>query len=467
MTPQACEENSSPRRLDSWKSIAQYLGRSSRTVQRWHSEYGFPVHHLGGSKGSIFAFTDEMDDWLRKRSQPENEEIYEPRKLPWHNETLSQSPKIQKPESSGSNSLFALQISHHPDLVMRANRMCQNLSVATLSTIAKLYRQAVEEDPDNARAYAGLSMILIAEGVLGAVHPATAYSGASEALRQSLEIDPSLPEAECATAWFKMIVKRDWNGARHNFDAVISQHPNYLNVLIGRALLYIAEGCFPKALDLLHEVSRQNPLNTSAMILVSWCNYLTRQYEQALVQAALVREVGHTGAIIDAIEALASVQLEGPNGRIRRMRLLATDSPHHSVLQGVLGYAYAISGQADKARDVLDDLTKFGTRTRAHSAYASALTLIGLGEKQKAVEWLKQSYLSGSLWSLGFLADPILASLGNEPYYKSFFSNISYPVSEIRETLSSFAEHSPESLASFSTLRQRTGAAFQDADSRL
>jgi tetratricopeptide (TPR) repeat protein len=387
-----------------------------------------------------------MDDWLRKRSKPEKEETPEFRDPSWHNETFSQNQQVQGGEFSDSDSLFGLRTSHHPDLVMRANRMCQNLSTATLSTIAKLYRQAAEEDPDNAKAYAGLSMTLIAEGVLGTVHPATAYSGASEALRQSLEIDPSLPEAKCATAWFKMIVKRDWNGARQNFDAVIGQHPNYLNVLIGRALLYIAEGCFPKALDLLHEVSRQNPLNTSAMILVSWCNYLARQYEQALAQTALAREVGHTGAIMDAIEALASVQLEGPSGRIRCMGHLATDSPYHSVLQGVLGYAYAISGQTNKARDVLDNLTKSEARTRSHYAYASALTLIGLGEKQKALEWLKQSYHSGSLWSLGFLADPILASLYNEPHYKLFLSDVSYPVPELGGALSSFAEHSPESL---------------------
>jgi tetratricopeptide (TPR) repeat protein len=402
-----------------------------------------------------------MDDWLRKRSQPEKKEICEFRKLPWHNEAFSQNSQVQKREFSGSDSLFGLQISHHPDLVMRANRMCQNLSTATLSTIAKLYRQAAEQNPDSAKAYAGLSMTLIAEGVLGTVHPETAYSGASEALQQSLEIDPSLPEAECAMAWFKMIVIRDWNGARQDFNAVMEQCPNYLNALIGRALLYVAEGCFPEALDLLQEVSRQNPLNTSAMILISWCNYLTRQYEQALTQTALVREVGHTGAIIDAIEALASVQLEGPSGRIQHMGHLATDSPYHSVLQGVIGYAYAISGQTKKAWDILDDLTKSGARIRPSSAYASALTLIGLGEKQKALECLKQSYLSGSLWSLGFLADPILASLCSEPHYESFLNDISYPVPEIEETLFAFAEHSSESLASSSMLRQRAGTAFQ------
>jgi hypothetical protein len=39
-----------------------------------------------------------------------------------------------------------------------------------------------------------------------------------------------------------------------------------------------------------------------------------------------------------------------------------------------------------------------------------------------------ESYLNGSLWSLGFSSDPILKSLRNEPSYRMFLSTISYPV---------------------------------------
>jgi phage terminase Nu1 subunit (DNA packaging protein) len=51
-------------RLDSWKSIAEYLERSTRTVQRWHAYHGLPVHHFGGSKGSVFGYAEEIDHWL-------------------------------------------------------------------------------------------------------------------------------------------------------------------------------------------------------------------------------------------------------------------------------------------------------------------------------------------------------------------------------------------------------------------
>lgn len=52
-------------RLDSWKGIAEYLGRNVRTVTRWADERGLPVHRIpGGTRGRVFAFPDEIDAWL-------------------------------------------------------------------------------------------------------------------------------------------------------------------------------------------------------------------------------------------------------------------------------------------------------------------------------------------------------------------------------------------------------------------
>ncbi len=57
-------------RLDSWKAVAQHLGRSVRTVQRWESEEALPVHRLQlQERGSIFAYQDELDGWWQSRSQ--------------------------------------------------------------------------------------------------------------------------------------------------------------------------------------------------------------------------------------------------------------------------------------------------------------------------------------------------------------------------------------------------------------
>jgi len=57
-------------RLDSWKQIAEYLGRDVRTVIRWENERGLPIHRIPGKKGhGVFAQREEVDAWLHGGSQ--------------------------------------------------------------------------------------------------------------------------------------------------------------------------------------------------------------------------------------------------------------------------------------------------------------------------------------------------------------------------------------------------------------
>ena len=57
------------KRLDSWKEIAAFLGRAERTVKRWETERGLPVHRVpGGGRSAVFAYSNELADWLKGRS---------------------------------------------------------------------------------------------------------------------------------------------------------------------------------------------------------------------------------------------------------------------------------------------------------------------------------------------------------------------------------------------------------------
>ena len=61
-------------RLDSWKAIADYLGRDVRTLLRWEKERGLPVHRVpGGKRQAVFAFVSELDEWLVKSGDSSSE----------------------------------------------------------------------------------------------------------------------------------------------------------------------------------------------------------------------------------------------------------------------------------------------------------------------------------------------------------------------------------------------------------
>ena len=60
----------SGRLLTSWKEIADYLGVTVRTAQRWEAEQGLPVRRLGGDRARVAADCSELDAWrLRSTSK--------------------------------------------------------------------------------------------------------------------------------------------------------------------------------------------------------------------------------------------------------------------------------------------------------------------------------------------------------------------------------------------------------------
>src|SRR5712692_10591744 len=61
------------KRLDSWKEIAAFFGRDERTVNRWEKELGLPVHRLPGTKGRVYAFAEELSQWLKTPNFPHEE----------------------------------------------------------------------------------------------------------------------------------------------------------------------------------------------------------------------------------------------------------------------------------------------------------------------------------------------------------------------------------------------------------
>jgi Tol biopolymer transport system component len=70
MSPPGNKPPSDDDRLESWKEVAAYLKHSERTVRRWESAEGLPVHrHRHEQRGSVYAFRSELDAWRTQRSQ--------------------------------------------------------------------------------------------------------------------------------------------------------------------------------------------------------------------------------------------------------------------------------------------------------------------------------------------------------------------------------------------------------------
>ncbi len=60
------------RELTSWKEIADYLGITVRTAQKWEQERGLPVRRLPGGRGRVYALVAELDAWKGAGVHPGN-----------------------------------------------------------------------------------------------------------------------------------------------------------------------------------------------------------------------------------------------------------------------------------------------------------------------------------------------------------------------------------------------------------
>jgi len=72
--PARAENSNMGSRLDCWKDIAAYLGRGERTVKRWETERGLPIHRVPGEgRATVYAYTAQLDEWLKsgKAQAPE------------------------------------------------------------------------------------------------------------------------------------------------------------------------------------------------------------------------------------------------------------------------------------------------------------------------------------------------------------------------------------------------------------
>jgi tetratricopeptide (TPR) repeat protein len=88
--------------------------------------------------------------------------------------------------------------------------------------------------------------------------------------------------------------------------------------------------------------------------------------------------------------------------------------PNSTGTLAELGYAYALEGRKDEAQRVLDQLNE-RSKQKYVSAVSRAIIYAGLGEKDKAFEWLEKAYEERSIGAVK--VNPIYDPLHSDPRF--------------------------------------------------
>ena len=85
-----------------------------------------------------------------------------------------------------------------------------------------------------------------------------------------------------------------------------------------------------------------------------------------------------------------------------------------------------MAGNRGEAQAVLEELTE-QSKQRYVPSYYLALTYAGLGERDRAFEWLDKAYQEGSTLLAYLKMDPRLASLHPDPRFADLMRRVGLP----------------------------------------
>ena len=214
-------------RLDSWKEIAAYLKRGVRTVQRWERVAGLPVRRVPSTRGAVYAFRAELDQWWRTQSVDRASEM-----------PATQDSPAFRPVPAGSG--VRPQAVNPPAIAAAA---------AASMRVRPFIPQTLGIDPDSPTAHANLAVYFFTLVAMGMLRPDEGMPATRAAAQRALELDPSIAEAHAISGVVASHYERDWAAAERRFEVALSREPVSSSVRFHYAAWHLSPlGCHAEAL---------------------------------------------------------------------------------------------------------------------------------------------------------------------------------------------------------------------------
>jgi TolB-like protein/Flp pilus assembly protein TadD len=300
-----------------------------------------------------------------------------------------------------------------------------------LKTACNYFQQAIAIDPNYATAYASLAESYALIPLFAAGTPRDYFPKAKAAAQRAIQLDETSAEAHTALGLLFCFSDADFVEAEKEFKRAIALNPNYATAhhWYGNAFL-VALGRFDEAISEVERAVELDPLSLIINADLGGTLMMARRYDQAIAQLrrtlALDDRFGY--AHWNLGEAL---YLKGDTAtaiaEYEKARAL-DDDPQ---ILGLLGRAYADTGQKDKAIELIRELED-GPKKQFVRRYIVSLVYIGLGDKTKAIDSLEREYLDHDNIDTAWIrVDPMLDPLRGDKRFEALADKI-VPMSEFK-----------------------------------
>ncbi len=294
---------------------------------------------------------------------------------------------------------------------------------AGMKEAERLFRNAVERDPNFALARVGLADTI---GISG---------DSSEAFMQintALRLDPNLAEARATHGFLLTFHKWQWREAEAEFKKSIELNPNYATAHHWYAQLLAIEGRFDEAKDEMCRALDINPLSHNFWADLGQIYYFNREYREAKIYVQKALEI--YPKFIFAHEYMTDIHLRLGEEDAAFESLLnvnrnkwsdtISQSERNELEIGLepLKELYKTGGFAALTLESLKEIEgrsdKAASQRNVNSFLGMAVIYYSLGDKQKALDKLEEAHRHRAFMIVFLKASPNYDSLRDEPRFQ-------------------------------------------------
>jgi serine/threonine protein kinase/Tfp pilus assembly protein PilF len=289
------------------------------------------------------------------------------------------------------------------------------------------FEEAVREDPKFALAYVGLADCYSQLGTYRWLPSKDAYRHGSEAIHKALELDAKLGEAYSTLGFLNWQFGWDWQAADKELRYSVELNPNYIDSHETLVWYLAWTGRRGEALGEVEKIRALDPAYSFTSLQESGVYYHQRDYK-SLIEAAQKSVDAHADLWQSHYFLAAGYEGSGQLEQAVTEYQRAVDlSQRDSDPTAGLAYAYASMGKRAEAQNILNELQR-QSKSAYVSPYMIAVIYAGLGQRDKAFEFLEKAYQLKSPDIVYFLrADLRLDTLRQEARFRDLLRRVGLP----------------------------------------
>lgn len=284
------------------------------------------------------------------------------------------------------------------------------------------FQQAIEKDPSDALAYAGLADAYVRlGGGFGYALESDVFPKAEAAAIKALEIDDTLVEAHAAFGSVKALYKWDWTGSEREFKRAIALDPRNAHAHNRYAQLLTWTGRVDEGITENKRAQDLDPLSPMIAGDLGYEYMVAQRYDDSILQCKKAIDLEPSAMWLHAMLAWAYARKGDYVQAISEHEKLGSQgqevSAENQLTASGLGWIYAIAGKRRDAERVIEQFNSLSSTTSVDPYWVAAI-YAGLGNRNRAFELLEESYRQHSA---------NLAYIKPDPFWDNLRSDSRYP----------------------------------------